>query len=476
MKKMILNFIGVCFVLIMVNLDVTIVNLALPSLGHYFHSHITALQWVMNGYLLATAVVFVVAGRLADHYGHKRMFFVGLALFLLGSIFSGSADHIAWLIFGRILQGFGVAFAFAQAIVLGVRGVGEKRRGKVLGLMVTLSGIAQALGPNLGGVIIDYYSWRWIFFLNIPLVVLSFIFVWYACRSDEPEEGRISLDFWSVSLFSGGILFLMYAITQVSAWGLQSASFYGFLVLGLLLLVGFYFKDNKSVAPLIGTETLRNIRYLSVCAARVLYMLGWGFILFALPLLLKIVFNKSSLQVGFLLLAMTGLFAVTSPLVGYLLDKYEAKKLVLIGWWIGLSALLVQFLFISEASIFWLTVSLLLYGICSGVITPSTPALALSSTRKNAHGTALSLFYALAFIGAAAGVGIGGGMWKLILLHKLVPFHSATVGSAGIFSRLLEGNAIVGPAIKQMLLHVYGWVLLLMSVLQALAIFLGRFL
>ncbi len=466
-KSNLLNFIGICLILIMVNLDVTIVNLALPSISRSFDAPLFLLQWVINGYLLSTTMAFVLAGRFADSFGHQKLFFIGMFLFLGGSFVAGISQTIHILILGRVIQGLGVACSFSQAFILGVRGVAQTSHGKKIGLMVTIAGLSQAIGPNLGGFIVNYLGWHWIFLMNVPLVLLSFILVWLFGVSDENTDASLTISLKSIGFFSTGILLMMYAMTQVSLWGMYAHKFYILLGIGIFFLGIFYFREQKIENPLVGSKVFGQKGYLPVVFLRMLYMFGWGFLLFAIPLLLKMETSLSIVMIGFVLFAMTGIFALSAPLAGYLIDLLGPKKPIVLSLWICLVSFLIQILmvYMGQFNLVWFCLSLCLYGISAGLMIAASPAQTLLVIHETKRSTGLSFFYTFGFIGAAAGVGIGGGVWEESLIKI-----SSSEGETQLLAHFLDGSISLTEYFKVAILQAYAFVLVLTCILQGLAL------
>ena len=175
---------GLGMAMIVLNLDMTIVNLAIPILGKIFNANISTLQWIINIYTLVFGASVILTGKLADKYGHKKMFLFGVTSFFIGSLIAGFSPDISIIIVGRLFQGIGMAATFGMVFILAAYSFPKKQRGIATGILIVFTGAGQAFGPTLGGLIVTYSSWRWCFLLNVPFCILSFILVYFACKKD----------------------------------------------------------------------------------------------------------------------------------------------------------------------------------------------------------------------------------------------------------------------------------------------------
>ena len=175
---------------LMVVLDATIVNIALPSMGHYFHRNQTDMTWALNAYTLAFGGLLLLGGRSGDIFGRRRMFIIGLALFTLGSLAGGLANSFEFLLAGRVVQGIGGAIASPTALSLITTEFEEgPERNRAVGVYAAVSGAGAALGLLLGGILTDYLSWRWVLFVNVPIGVVLIAAAFYFLGESETHPG-----------------------------------------------------------------------------------------------------------------------------------------------------------------------------------------------------------------------------------------------------------------------------------------------
>jgi MFS family permease len=175
-------------------IDFTIVNTALPAIQVDLHATVTQLQWVVNMFLLALCSFMVIMGRLADIYGRRRVLYLGALVFGLSSLAAGLANDIAWLIAFRFLQGISCAVLYTVTGAIVAEAFPEEQRGRAIGLLFGANGLGLAVGPVLGGVIVAAVGWRWIFLVNVPLILISLMICWVSVRESVNQEEGSKID------------------------------------------------------------------------------------------------------------------------------------------------------------------------------------------------------------------------------------------------------------------------------------------
>src|ERR1700710_1533181 len=228
----------VCVATFMLLLDVTIVNVALPAIQRALHASFSALQWVVDAYALALATCVLTAGALADLFGRKRLFVIGIVLFTIASAACGIANDPLFLIIARGLQGIGGAAMFATALALISQEFFGKERGTAFGIWGATIGLAVAIGPLVGGMLTSWLSWRWIFLVNIPIGIGAVALAVTKLReSSDPEHSR--LDPIGLVTLVGGLFCLILALIEGNGHGWSSALILGLLAAAVVLLVAF---------------------------------------------------------------------------------------------------------------------------------------------------------------------------------------------------------------------------------------------
>ena len=309
---------------LMTTLDATVVNVALPVIRSdfgYLHVTVSELQWVVNAYALTFSAFLLTAGKLGDLYGRRRMFLIGMVLLVVASVICGSARSIGVLIALRAVQGIGAALITPCSLSILTATFAPEERGLALGLWSGVLGIGVALGPLVGGVLVDQASWRWVFYINVPIGVLCFAatLAWVKESRDPSKERALDLPGVAISLL--GLFALTFGLLKGNDYGWGDVRTIGLLAIGVAGLVGFVLFERIQARPMLPLSLFRSATFAGANTVAVFA----GFILFGElffgSLLLQSVMGYSALKTGLALLPMTLLIMVVSPPIGRLLSK-----------------------------------------------------------------------------------------------------------------------------------------------------------
>ena len=302
-------------------LDTTVVNVAIDHLAVAFHSSLTTIQWVITGYTLALAAVIPVTGWAADRFGTKRIYMSSLVLFTLGSVLSGLAWSAGSLIFFRVLQGFGGGMIMPAVMTILTKKAGPHRMGRVMGVLGVPMLIAPILGPILGGWLVDNASWRWIFFINLPIGIVAFILALIVLEPDQPQPAH-RLDWVGMLLLSPGLAVFIFGLAESSTYGFGSVRSWGPTLAGVVLIAAWFIHSWRTPNPLIDLRTFAHTRAGAAAGTFLLFAISVFGTMLLVPLYYQAVRGASALQAG-LLLAPGGFGAMLMmPLSGRLTDRY----------------------------------------------------------------------------------------------------------------------------------------------------------
>ena len=313
-------------------LDTTIVNVALDRLSRDLRAPLDTIQWVSTGYLLSLAAVIPLAGWMSERFGSKRVWMVSVALFGLGSALCGLATSAGMLIFFRILQGLGGGMIMPVSMSVLAQTAGPQRVGRVMSVIGVPMILGPALGPVIGGLIVDGASWRWIFYVNLPIAVVALVL---ARRVLPPDVGRADagrLDWVGLALLSPGLAGIVFGLSETeSHGGIDDPIAFAPILAGLLLVALFIRHGLRAARPLIDLRLFRS-RVFGAAAATV-FLLGAALFgaLLVIPLYYQVARGQSALTAG-LLMAPQGVgAALTMPLAGRLTDRVGGGPVVAVG-------------------------------------------------------------------------------------------------------------------------------------------------
>jgi EmrB/QacA subfamily drug resistance transporter len=326
---------------IMTVLDLTIVNVAIPTVGAVFRAPVDTIQWVMTGYMLAFATVIPVTGWAAERFGAKRVWLAALLVFLAGSALAGLAWSSGSLIAFRVIQGFGAGMILPVGQTILAQAAGPQRMGRVMSVIGVPMLLAPVFGPVAGGAVIAAASWRWIFFINLPVGAAALAAAWRLLPADRPQA-RQRLDTRGLALLSPGIAFFLYGMSQAGSGGGFASPDSSIPALAGLVLIGLYFWHAavRGASALIDISLLRRRGFAAASALNLLLMAGLFGALILIPLYYQVVRHDGTLQTG-LLLAPQGIgAAIALSVAGPLTDRVGARVVAAAGITLAVAGLL----------------------------------------------------------------------------------------------------------------------------------------
>jgi EmrB/QacA subfamily drug resistance transporter len=415
---------------IMTILDATIVNVALPTLGHDLHTSIAAIQWVPTIYLLAFAGVIPLSGWAAGRFGAKRVWLASLATFMTGSLLAGLAPSIGALIAFRVIQGLGAGMIMPLGQAMLAQVAGPQRMGRVMSVIGVPLLLAPIFGPLIGGSLIQAASWRWIFFVNLPVGLVAMVLAARLLPASRPRPGQ-RLDLPGVVLLSAGLALFLYGLAEVTGHAQPTApEALGPMAGGLALVALFARHALRVPEPLLDLRLLRQRGFATGAAAN----LAIGTALFGaallLPLYFEIVRGKSPFATG-LLLAPQGLGAALSiGLAGYLTDKIGARRVVTAGVALALTGTAWYTQIGAHTSYAATVLALLLIGLGLGATITPAMAAAFQELPPAAMGQATSAINVVQRVAGALGSALLAVVLQQAMTARLPRFHGG-IGRAG---------------------------------------------
>jgi EmrB/QacA subfamily drug resistance transporter len=394
----------------MLLLDITIVNVALPDIQRQLHASISDLQWVIDAYALSLAALLLTAGSLADLLGRKVVFATGIAIFTAGSLLCGVAQTPLFLSLARAGQGVGGSIMFATALALLAQAFRGSDRGIAFAVFGAITGIAVAVGPVLGGAITSGLSWRWIFFVNVPIGVVAIALT--LLRVEESRDPSASRPDWlGFVTFSSALGLLVYGLIESSTHSWGSELVIGSLATAAVLLVLFVVAELRQRRPMFDLSLLRNPSFVGgLGSAFAISASAFSMITF-LVLYLQNVLGFSAIGTGVRLLALSGAVFVTAGVAGRLTAKVPTRLLIGPGFVLIGTGLLLMRGISSGSTWTHLLPGLIVIGAGAGLVTTPLASTAVGVVHPRRAGMASGINATFRQIGLAAGVAALGSIF-----------------------------------------------------------------
>jgi EmrB/QacA subfamily drug resistance transporter len=425
-------------------LDTTIVNVALATLSHELHSTISQIQWVVTGYMLALAAVIPLTGWAADRFGTRRMYVISLVLFTIGSMLCGISTTTAELVIFRVLQGIGGGMIMPLTMMIMAGAAGPKRMGRVMAIVSMPMMLAPILGPTIGGLIIQNTSWRWIFYVNVPIGVIAVIAALRVLPAGKSGIKR-PLDVRGLAYMALGLPLLTYGLAEVgSTGGFTSPKVVVPCLTGLALIAIFVLHALRVPSPLLNLRLYKRPTFSSASAAT--FFLGaalfGGMIL--LPLYWQNIRHETVVDTG-LLTAPQGLgMALAMPLAGRLTDRLGGGPLALFGVVLTTVATVPFAMIGAHTSIVYLSIAMLVRGMGIGFAFMPAMTAAFASLERSELADASPQLNVVQRVGGSLGTAILAVVLQRALVGAVTPMAQANAyGTAFLASAVLTAIAIV---------------------------------
>lgn len=433
---------AVCLGTFMLLLDITIVNVALPAIQSALHSTFADLQWVVDAYALTLAAFLLTSGSLADMYGRRRLYMAGLAAFTGASGLCGAAQSPLMLELSRALQGIGGATMFAVSLALLATAFQGKERGLAFGIWGAITGVAVAIGPIVGGALVTGLSWRWIFFVNLPIGVVALVITFRKVAESRSEHARRP-DWAGFLLFTGGLVALIYALIESSQSSFTATGVDVSFALAVVLLAGFVVAEAKVRHPMFDLSLFRLPTFTGGAIAAFGVSVSIFSVLLYLTIYLQDVLGYNALQTGLRLLVLSGGILAVSGLAGRLTAHVPIRALIgpgLIA--VGVGLLLMRGL---TASSSWthLIAGMILGGIGVGFINPPLASTAVGVVPPQQAGMASGINSTFRQVGISTGIALLGSLFSSRLTGAVASLAAGTPlapHSAAIASGLQNGE------------------------------------
>jgi EmrB/QacA subfamily drug resistance transporter len=417
-------------------LDATIVNISLPTMSKYFQCDVATVSWVAMAYLLVLSGTLITFGRVADIRGYKRIYLVGFSVFTIGSLLCGLSSTIYLLIGFRVLQGVGAAMLQAIGGAMVVRYLPERIRGTAFGIMTTFAAVGLAAGTPLGGLICQFYSWHWIFFINVPVGIIAIILGIAVLPRDTGEFGKGHFDISGASLLLVALVSLIFFLNMGNNIGWLSWLILISVIVSIATWAGFIFNEKRSRSPLIdlGLFLDRNFT-MAVTVALLVLLVGQGS-WYAFPFYLELEKGFATNIAGLILLVPAIFMMVCGPIAGLLSDRIGSRPICILGSAVIIAAFLMFALMGANTGLYYIIIALALEGIGIGFIMPANFNLIMGMSVKGTEGVMNSIVTTVRNVGAVMGI----ALFTLVFLSVIA---SQGISSAGVTAHSLPPKAFV---------------------------------
>lgn len=466
--------------------DFTIVNTALPDIQSEFSSSLSVLQWVMNIFVIALSSMMVMMGRLGDIYSHERVFYSGVIIFGLSSVMAAMSPSVEFLIGARLIQGIACAILFTNSGAIISHIFPAEKQGRALGVLFGINGLGLALGPFLGGLLVSFMGWRWIFYINIPIILISVLACLSSIPKSESKENKGSLDLPGSVLVTFVLGCVSILFTQGEIWGWMSSLSLMLLTIIGLFIACFIYVEKKASDPIVNFKVMRNSQFSSSAIAA--FTLGgfYSLAFFLMPLYLDSIKNFSALDIGFMLLPTTAGVAIISPFVGKAVDRLGCKPVIMSGLaLLALSAML-QAQFVANETTLFILVAFLCMGVGWGCVLSPSMTAAVTSVPQSYTGAAIGNLGTIQNTGASIGLAAGVALFNKEFLSNLAPKSESSMVSAvsdGDISQLIKvleeqlnlAESVATQVVTKGFMASYTSAMLLLSAVSSLSFFILLF-
>jgi EmrB/QacA subfamily drug resistance transporter len=417
-----------CASIVVVVMDISIVNVALPAIRSDLHASVSGLQWTVDAYTLVLASFLVLAGSTADRVGRRRIFQVGLAAFGLGSLLCGLAPSIGWLIAARALQAVGGTMLNPVAMAITANTFPDPaERARAIGVFGSMSGLSLALGPILGGVLVDELGWRSVFWINVPIVAAAIVCTALFVPESRAAQAR-RFDPVGQTLVILMLCSVVYAIIESNTLGWTSPVILGLLAVAVLSALGILGYEPRRLDPLLELRLFRSVPFSSAIAMALFALCGFSAFLFVTTQYLQDVRGMSALTAGLCVLPVGVLVVVLSPRTGRLVGA-RGPRLPLVVSGVALALGGGASIWLGPATPLPAILAIyLLFGIFLGTVNPPITNTAVSGMPRSMAGVAASLASTGRQTGTTLGVAIAGTIVGPALARGGTAFTSAEHG------------------------------------------------
>jgi EmrB/QacA subfamily drug resistance transporter len=410
---------AMCFALFMIMLDNTVVNVALPSIQRSLHASTASLEWTVNAYTLSFAVLLVTGGRLGDLFGRRKLFLAGVIVFAGASAAIGFSPSDTWLVAWRAVQGSGAALMMPATLSIITNAFPAAERGRAIGTWAGVSALALAIGPVLGGFLVESVSWQSIFFLNIPVAIAAVFVALFAVRESRDETVARTIDVPGVATLTIGLTALVLALIEGNGWHWGSPREVALYVTAVVGLGAFGAIETHRRVPMVDLSFFRSRTFLGANIVAFIVSFAMLAMFFFLALYMQNIRGYSPLQAGIRFLPSTLMIVLIAPIAGRLADRVGSRPLMTFGLLCVSGALFWQSFLTVSSSYGGLLPGFVLMGIGMAFVMSPMSTAAMNSVEATKAGVASGILSMSRMVGGTFGVAVLGALVSTLGSSKL---------------------------------------------------------
>ncbi len=449
---------AVSFGLFMIMLDNTVVNVALPSIQRELGADLSSLEWIVTGYALTFAALMLIGGKLADAYGRRLLFVVGIVVFTLSSLACGLAGSTDVLIAARVVQGVGAALMNPATLSIIAATFPPKERGAAIGIWSGTAALALAIGPLVGGLLTEHLNWSWIFFVNVPVGILAIV-ASYLLIDESRDETHVRLDLPGLVTSALGLFALTYGLIEANQYGWTSGRILVAFVVAALSILAFVQLERRQKDPLLDLSLFQSGTYVGANVAMLLVALSMFGVFFFLSLYMQNILGYSAVQAGAAFLPMTILIILVAPIAGKLSDRFGSRWLMA-GGMVLLGIQLAYFSQVGSAASYWtLLPPMLVGGLGMSLTMTPTVAAAVRAVPVEKSGVGSAVLNAMRQVGGSIGIAMMGaivagaaagaptpesflrGFERALLVASVIAFAGAVVAAVLVRTHVVAASS-----------------------------------
>ncbi len=396
-------------------LDSSVVNIVLPVVSHDFGADVATIEWVVTVYLLVVSGLLLSFGRLGDLRGHKSVYVSGFLLFVIGSMLCGLAVNEFMLIACRVMQALGAAMLLSNSPAILTKNFPLAQRGQALGLQATMTYLGLTVGPSLGGWLTSQFSWRAVFYINVPVGLIALLISQRVIPQEPADQNAEPFDLKGAALFVVGLVLLLLALNQGSEWGWTSPIILSLLVVAIIVLGIFIAIEWRNAHPMLDLTLFQSRLFSASTGSAVLNYVALYCVVFLMPFYLIQGRGLDPAAAGLLLTAQPLVMAISAPLSGTLSDRIGARLLSTVGMLIMALGLFLLSRVGASSPQSDVAIALAVVGLGTGIfISPNSSAL-MGSAPQNRQGIAAGILASARNVGMVLGVGLAGAIFTTVL-------------------------------------------------------------